>query len=171
MPTKPNLLSWFWSLDLNSELGYLHVSTWGAFGCSEYKNHWNDKVSKGPYGLVVADSPSGPSPADSSSWAASWETTVIPEGWGSWLTSPLGVPSGMMTSPCFCGRHRELVSRSKWTLQWPNTVEWTSEHKSNSGSATQVSTLSCSQLDWQVTQGLATLTSWLKTKAKHLHLY
>lgn len=67
------------------------------------------------YERMISVSPSGPSPADSSSWAASWETTVIPEDWGSWLTSPLGVPSGMMTSPCFCSE-RGLISCSKWLL-------------------------------------------------------
>lgn len=64
--------------------------------------------SSGPSTLLCffAHSPSGPSPTDSSSWAASWETTVIPEDWGSWLTSPFGVPSGMITSPCFCNNKK-----------------------------------------------------------------
>lgn len=48
--------------------------------------------------------PSGPSPADSKTWAASWDTTVMAPTTGSWWTSPLGVPSGMMTKPCFCGK-------------------------------------------------------------------
>ena len=59
---------------------------------------------------ITPDSPSGPSPADSSNWAASWETTVIPEDWGSWLTSPFGVPSGMITSPCFWDEKRHVTS-------------------------------------------------------------
>lgn len=62
------------------------------------------------------DSPSGPSPADSSTWAASWETTVIPEDRGSWLTSPLGVPSGMMTSPCFCGEREHVREDRRHSL-------------------------------------------------------
>lgn len=45
--------------------------------------------------------PSGPSPADSKTWAASCDTTVIVPTTDSWFTSPFGVPSGIITSPCF----------------------------------------------------------------------
>lgn len=71
---------------------------------------------------VSSDSPSGPSPADSSTWAASWDTTVIPEDTDSWLTSPFGVPSGMMTSPCFCGE-KNPVKWKKYQL-WMLTILW-----------------------------------------------
>lgn len=45
--------------------------------------------------------PSGPSPADSKTWAASCDTTVIVPTTDSWFTSPFGVPSGIITNPCF----------------------------------------------------------------------
>lgn len=45
--------------------------------------------------------PNGPSPADSKTWAASCDTTVTAPTADSWFTSPFGVPSGIITNPCF----------------------------------------------------------------------
>ncbi|KAG7262824.1 hypothetical protein CRUP_018548 [Coryphaenoides rupestris] len=55
--------------------------------------------------LICASSSSFSSASfHSSTWAASCDTTVMPEVWGSGWKSPFGMPSGMMTSPCFWSR-------------------------------------------------------------------
>lgn len=88
------------------------------YNCQQYSNF--SIVLSVVMRQVSSDSPSGPSPADSSTWAASWDTTVIPEDTDSWLTSPFGVPSGMMTSPCFCGE-KNPVKWKKYQL-WMLTI-------------------------------------------------